>query len=101
MSPAVRLATIWPLSRSDASARAAIARSCAFSRLIASSSAAVRSVCLHPALAHVAPAVTRRGHEAERGEHEHADQPGDDRRQSDERVGLLGHGIGPIRKRGG
>ncbi len=37
--PAVRLATIWPLSRSDASARAAIARSWDLSSAIASSSA--------------------------------------------------------------
>ncbi len=47
--PAVRLEMISPFSRSDASARAAVARSCALSFVTASCSAADRNAASAPA----------------------------------------------------
>ena len=86
-SPDDRLSTISLLRRSEASARADISRSCAFSLVSASCSAAVTNAVSDRFSRQVAFRIACRGREAQHGEDQDADQSRHDSGEPDERVG--------------
>ena len=84
------LAMISPLSRSEASARAVIARSCARSRAERSSIAEAMSAVSAPAAALLGQRA-RRGEELGQRERQHAGERADDRGQAEQQHAGPGH----------
>ena len=82
--PDDRLSTISPLSRSDASARADISRSCAFSLVSASCRAAVTNAVSVWFSRRCRLDIARRRRKPQHGEHQDADQRRHDRRETDD-----------------